>query len=97
MLKEELQANPLRATGAILSKGAFAALKERISPERYGFAPLLGLKGNILKAHGSATSEAIKSTIHNASQIIKADMNHRIEADITRANDVINPPSGGVS
>src|SRR5688572_32461297 len=42
MLKEELQANPMRATGALLSKGAFAALKERINPERYGGAPQIG-------------------------------------------------------
>ena len=89
MLREELQSNPLRATGALLSKGAFNALKERINPERYGGAPLLGLNGNILKAHGSSTRHAIKSAIHAASEIIKADMNHRIEADIARANEAL--------
>lgn len=92
MLREELQANPMRATGALLSKGAFSALKERINPERYGGAPLLGLKGNILKAHGSSNRHAIKSAIHAASQIIRADMNHRIEADIARANDLLAVP-----
>lgn len=92
MLREELQANPMRATGALLSKGAFSALKERINPERYGGAPLLGLKGNILKAHGSSNRHAIKSAIHAASQIIRADMNHRIEADIARANDLLSVP-----
>lgn len=92
MLREELQANPVRATGALLSKGAFSALKERINPERYGGAPLLGLKGNILKAHGSSNRHAIKSAIHAASQIIRADMNHRIEADIARANDLLAVP-----
>ena len=61
MLREELQANPLRAAGAVLAKGAFTALKERINPERYGGAPLLGLKGNILKAHGSSNARAIAS------------------------------------
>src|ERR1035437_2246606 len=81
MLREELQANPMRATGALLAKSAFSALKERINPERYAGAPLLGLKGNILKAHGSSNRRAIKSAIHAASQTIKADMNHRIEAD----------------
>jgi glycerol-3-phosphate acyltransferase PlsX len=91
-LREELQSNPVRAAGAILSKGAFDALKDRINPERYGGAPLLGLKGNILKAHGSSSRRAIKSAILAASQIIKADMNHRIEADITRANDLLNGP-----
>jgi glycerol-3-phosphate acyltransferase PlsX len=92
MLREELQANLMRATGALLSKGAFSALKERINPERYGGAPLLGLKGNILKAHGSSNRHAIKSAIHAASQIIRADMNQRIEADIARANDLLAVP-----
>ena len=92
MLREELQANIMRATGALLSKGAFSALKERINPERYGGAPLLGLKGNILKAHGSSNRHAIKSAIHAASQIIRADMNQRIEADIARANDLLAVP-----
>jgi glycerol-3-phosphate acyltransferase PlsX len=94
MLREELGANPMRRTGALLSKGAFAALKDRINPERYGGAPLLGLRGNILKAHGSSNRNAIKSAIRAAGEIIKADMNQRIEADIARANDLlIAPPS----
>lgn len=92
MLREELQANPMRATGALLAKSAFSALKERINPERYAGAPLLGLKGNILKAHGSSNRHAIKSAIHAASQIIKADMNHRIEADIALVNERLAQP-----
>jgi glycerol-3-phosphate acyltransferase PlsX len=92
MLREELRANPVRAVGALLSKGAFTALKERINPERYGGAPLLGLKGNILKAHGSSNRHAIKSAIYAASRIIRADMNHRIEADIARSNELLSLP-----
>jgi phosphate acyltransferase len=92
ILREELSANPMRSAGAFLSKGAFDALKERINPERYGGAPLLGLNGNILKAHGSSTRHAIKSAIHAASQIIKADMNHHIEADIVRVNEALAQP-----
>ena len=92
MLREELSANPMRATGALLSKGAFAALKDRINPERYGGAPLLGLRGNILKAHGSSNRHAIKSAIRAAGEIIKTDMNHRMEADIARANELMSGP-----
>src|SRR5687768_17868131 len=93
MLKEELQANPMRATGALLSKGAFNALKERINPDRYGGAPLLGLNGNILKAHGSSNRRAIKSAIAAANEIVKADMNQLIEADIARANELLAQPA----
>ena len=92
MLREELQSNPMRATGALLSKGAFNALKERINPERYGGAPLLGLNGNILKAHGSSNRQAIKSAIHAASMILKADLNQRIIADIALANAALAQP-----
>jgi glycerol-3-phosphate acyltransferase PlsX len=93
MLKEELQANAMRATGALLSKGAFNALKERINPERYGGAPLLGLNGNILKAHGSSNRRAIRSAILAANEMVKADMNQLIEADIARANDLLAQPA----
>lgn len=93
MLKEELQANPMRATGALLSKGAFNALKERINPERYGGAPLLGLNGNILKAHGSSNRRAIRSALSAANEIVKADMNQHIEADIARANELLAQPA----
>jgi phosphate acyltransferase len=93
MLKEELQANPMRATGALLSKGAFNALKERINPERYGGAPLLGLNGNILKAHGSSNRRSIKSAIAAAHEMVKADMNQHIEADIARANELLGQPA----
>ena len=89
MLKQELQANPMRATGALLSKGAFNALRERINPERYGGAPLLGLNGNIFKAHGSSNRRSIKSAILAAHEMVNSDMSHHIEADIARANDLL--------
>jgi glycerol-3-phosphate acyltransferase PlsX len=88
-LKKNLRANPMRATGAMLAKGAFAALKERINPERFGGAPLLGLNGNILKSHGSANRRMIKSALLNAHELIRADLNARSEADILRANELI--------
>lgn len=93
MLKEELRANPMRMAGAMLSQGAFNALKHRINPERYGGAPLLGLRGNILKAHGSSNRHAISSAIRAANEIIKADLNHRIEADVQRVNQLFEPPT----
>ena len=85
-LKANLQANPLRLCGALLARGAFTELKHRIQPERYGGAPLLGLRGNILKAHGSANRQAIKNAIRDANECIRIDLNHRIEVDIAKAN-----------
>jgi len=92
MLKEELQQNPWRVAGAILAKGAFNSLKSRMNPDRYGGAPLLGLRGNLLKAHGSSNRHAIASAIRAAGKIIRQDLYHRIENDIARANELrLNP------
>ena len=93
MLKEELQQNPLRVAGAVLAKGAFNSLKARMNPDRYGGAPLLGLKGNILKAHGSSNRHAITSAIRAAGKIIHQDLYHRIEHDVARANELRLTPS----
>ncbi len=89
MLKEELNANALRQTGALLSKGAFDSFKERVNPERYGGAPLLGLNGHVIKGHGSSSRRAIKSAIYAASEMIKGKINHHIEADVAKANELI--------
>jgi len=86
LLKEELQANPLRMGGALLAKGAFDALRARMNPDAYGGAPLLGVRGNILKAHGSSNRHALVSAIKAAGKIIHQDLYHHIETDVARAN-----------
>jgi glycerol-3-phosphate acyltransferase PlsX len=93
LLAEELQRNPLRAAGYVLAKGAFDAMKERLNPDRYGGAPLLGVRGNILKAHGSSNRYAWASAIRSAEKIIKHDLYHRIELDVARANTLLAAPA----
>jgi glycerol-3-phosphate acyltransferase PlsX len=88
-MKSFVRKSPLRAFGAAIAKGAFSDLKHRIEPERYGGAPLLGLRGNLIKAHGSANRHAFKNAIRDANVMIKTDLNLRIEADIARANEAI--------
>ena len=93
MLKDELKQSPVRLAGAMLAKGAFDALKSRMNPDRYGGAPLLGLRGNVLKAHGSSNRHAWASAIRAANKIIQQDLYHRIEDDIAKANGLTAPAS----
>lgn len=92
MLKDELKKSPIRMAGAALAKGAFDTLKSRMNPDRYGGAPLLGVRGNVLKAHGSSNRHAWASAIRAAEKIIQQDMYHRTENDVARANELISPP-----
>ena len=95
ILRDELHANPLRWVGAALARGAFDALRRRTNPERYGGAPLLGLKGNLVKTHGSSTRQSWKNAIRVANVAIQSDLNRRIEVDVARANELIHQPVAG--
>ncbi len=88
-LKEEITRNPLRKFGALLSMGAFKTMKTQLNPDYYGGAPLLGLRGNIMKAHGSSNREAIMNALRIGTEIIAKDMNGHITEEIARANESI--------
>lgn len=92
LLKDEIKRNPVRMAGGLLAKGAFDVLKSRMNPDRYGGAPLLGVKGNVLKAHGSSNRHAWASAIRAADKVIRQDLYHHIEADIASANALIASP-----
>ncbi len=96
-LKEEINRNPLRKLGALLSMGAFRAMKTQLNPDYYGGAPLLGLRGNILKAHGSSNREAIMNAVRIGTEMIAQDMNNHILDEIRQANRVLvqAPASAG--
>lgn len=87
----EIKRNPLRQFGYLCSKGAYDAIRTQLNPDRYGGAPLLGLKGNILKAHGSSNREAVMNAIRIANEIISKDLNSQIIGDIEKANRIIFP------
>lgn len=92
-LKSELKANPLRLAGATLSNGAFKALKARMNPDRYGGAPLLGLRGNVLKAHGSSNRHALHAAIIAADKVIRADFLAQVAHDTAAINALMDAPS----
>jgi glycerol-3-phosphate acyltransferase PlsX len=97
LLGNELSANPLRKLGAILSRGAFRTLKQRLDPELYGGAVLLGLNGIVIKAHGSSRDRAMMNAIRIAVQEIRHDINRVISLQITQANERLQSAETAVS
>jgi glycerol-3-phosphate acyltransferase PlsX len=88
-LKQELTATPVRKLGAWLSRGAFLDLKRRMDPDLYGGAPLLGLNGTVIKAHGSAKEKAIMHAIRVATETIDHHLNEVIAREIAVANQAL--------
>lgn len=89
MLKQELTVNPIRKLGAYLAQDAFRALKRRMDPEVYGGAVLLGLNGNVIKAHGSARERAIMSAMRVATEEVQHGMNAIILQRIAATNALL--------
>ncbi len=90
-LDEELKRNALRKTGALLSMGAFRGLKQRINPEQFGGAPLLGLNRNVIKAHGSSNRNHICGAVNIALDLVRHDMLGQMQEDIKAANELLRP------
>ncbi|MBU4128527.1 phosphate acyltransferase PlsX, partial [bacterium] len=78
MLKKEITKNFLRKLGALLSMGAYRAVKKRIDYSEYGGAPLLGINGVCIITHGGAPALAIKNTLRVAGEFI----DHKVNAHI---------------
>lgn len=88
-LKGELTRSWNRQLGALLAKPAFNAAKMHLNPDNYAGAPLLGLKGHVLKTHGCSTREAWFSAMRIALDIMHYDLNEQLSKDIEQVNQRI--------
>lgn len=65
-LKETIMSSTRAKIGGLLLKPALKQFKKKIDYTEVGGAPLLGIKGGIIKAHGSSNAKAITSAIKQA-------------------------------
>jgi phosphate acyltransferase len=84
-LKSEITKNPKRKLGALLARNAFRAISHRIDPDSRGGAPLLGLNGIVIKAHGSARERAIMNAINQGVLAARQHINEIIQAEVGQA------------
>jgi glycerol-3-phosphate acyltransferase PlsX len=75
-----VQSNPLVKLGALLVKPALDKLKLRFSYESYGGAPLLGVRGHCIVAHGRANRNAMRNAIRAASRAARENVVGHIES-----------------
>ncbi len=83
LLKEEFVKNTLRKIGASLLKSGFKDFKERFDYTEYGGAPFLGVKGVLIKAHGSSDAKAVKNAIRQGIKFVENNVIDDIAEKIT--------------
>ena len=57
-----------------------------MDPDAYGGAPLLGLNGNVVKAHGSSRERAIMNAIRVSIEAVQHHLSDIIQEEVTKAN-----------
>jgi glycerol-3-phosphate acyltransferase PlsX len=87
-LKAGLTKTLWRRLAAMLMRPAFNDIRQRVDASEYGGAPLLGVNGTCIIAHGNSTPKAIKNAIHMAKRFIEERVTERIQEDIERNSDI---------
>lgn len=84
-VKGGMMVNLRRKIGALLVKPALKQTLKAFDLEQYGGAPLLGLKGLVVKTHGSSKAVEIKNTILQCVTFKEQDINGKIQKVISGA------------
>lgn len=81
-LKERLMSSTRTKLGALLVKPALKGLKNQFDTSSQGGAPLLGLKGLVVKAHGNSSSKEIEIALKQCISFKKQRINEKIKESI---------------
>ena len=84
MIKTEIMADPRSKIGGLLAKPAFRRVKKAMDYTEVGGAPLLGVKGVVVKAHGSSNAHAIACAIRQAALMARKNLVGAIETEISK-------------
>lgn len=79
IIKKELLADVRGQIGGFISKPAFKRVAKLMDYTEVGGAPLLGVQGTVVKAHGSSNGHALACAINQAVLMISGGVVKRIE------------------
>ncbi|RKI92876.1 phosphate acyltransferase PlsX [Parablautia intestinalis] len=82
-VKEGMMTSLRSKIGALLVKPALKNTLKAFDLEQYGGAPMLGLKGLVVKTHGSSNSVEIKNSILQCITFTEQNINQKIKDKIT--------------
>jgi glycerol-3-phosphate acyltransferase PlsX len=96
-LREEFNRNMFTKLAGLLATPVLKAFKHRVDPRRYNGASLLGLKGIVLKSHGSADAFAFFCAIERAAEEARGGMLHHISEHMEKWHDACQQKTREVS
>lgn len=77
-IKDGMMSTTRSKIGALLAKPALKETLKKFDATEYGGAPLLGLKGLVVKVHGSAKEKEVKNALIQCVQFHQQKMNEKL-------------------
>src|SRR4029078_6269503 len=94
VLKDAFQKNLSTRVGYLLSRSSLREAYRRLDYAEYGGAPLIGLDGVAIIAHGGSNSLAIKNAIRAARDAVDNKMNQHIAEALADGGLASQPKTG---
>ena len=82
LLKRAFTSSIRSKVGFLISRPATQLLRDHLDPNNHNGAIFLGLKGIVVKSHGSANERGVATAIANAVKLVRADLTRRIAEDL---------------
>lgn len=90
-LREEFKRNFVTRLGAVFALPVVRSFRRRMDHRRYNGASLLGLRGIVIKSHGSADVFAFEQAIGRAVEEVRNNVPHRIAQRMAQLHPSISP------
>lgn len=94
LIREEINASLVSKLCAVGVLPAFRRVRRRLDYAEYGGAPLLGLNGICIVAHGRSNALAIKNAVRVAAQAVEQDVVGSIARGLAEAGPAATPAAG---
>jgi len=82
MIREEIMRDTISKIGGLLAQNAFRRVYKQVDPFEVGGAPLLGVNGVVIIAHGRSNDKAIKNAIGQARKAVAGNVIQAIAAGL---------------
>jgi glycerol-3-phosphate acyltransferase PlsX len=89
VLRDAFQQDMLTRLGYLLSRKSVHQAYARLDHAEYGGAPLLGLNGVAIVAHGGSDSKAMKNAIRIAKEAVSHEVNHHIIEELGKMGALV--------
>ncbi len=93
-LRAEINSTTRGKVGGLLIRPAARRLRERLDPDTYGGAYLLGLRGLVVIAHGNSSARAITNAVRLAARGVEHDVVGRLTSVMVESARFQAPTTG---